>query len=162
LILVCFSKSEIFEKITSSELNSLINSQNLFLGSREGFLIESPNLFFVQKNSLRAVSPPVVVTPKILGSLIGDSGTELGVRKEIIEYTAQEGDNLWNIAANFDISLDTLLWANDLNKNSVLAPGQKLIILPVSGLVYHVQKGETLSLLCLNGACKTTIVARAS
>lgn len=115
------------------------------MGSREGFLIESPNLFFVQKNSLRAVSPPVVVTPKILGSLIGDSGTELGVRKEIIEYTAQEGDNLWNIAANFDISLDTLLWANDLNKNSVLAPGQKLIILPVSGLVYHVQKGETLS-----------------
>lgn len=115
------------------------------MGSRESFLIESPNLFFVQKNSLRAVSPPVVVTPKILGSLIGDSGTELGVRKEIIEYTVQEGDNLWNIAANFDISLDTLLWANDLNKNSVLVPGQKLIILPVSGLVHHVQKGETLS-----------------
>jgi len=143
LILVSFLKSEIFEKITSSELNSLINSQNLFLGSRERFFIESPNLFFVQKNSLKAVSPPIVVTPKILGSLVGDS--EAGVRKEIIEYTVQEGDNLWTIAANFDISLDTLLWANDLSKNSLISPGQKLIILPVSGLIHHVQKGETLS-----------------
>lgn len=143
MILVSFLKSEIFEKITSSELNSLINSQNLFLGSRERFFIESPNLFFVQKNSLKAVSPPIVVTPKILGSLVGDS--EAGVRKEIIEYTVQEGDNLWTIAANFDISLDTLLWANDLSKNSLISPGQKLIILPVSGLIHHVQKGETLS-----------------
>ena len=141
--MVSFLKSEIFEKITSSELNSLINSQNLFLGSRERFFIESPNLFFVQKNSLKAVSPPIVVTPKILGSLVGDS--EAGVRKEIIEYTVQEGDNLWTIAANFDISLDTLLWANDLSKNSLISPGQKLIILPVSGLIHHVQKGETLS-----------------
>lgn len=115
------------------------------MGSRESFLIESPNLFFVQKNSLKAVSPPVVVTPKILGSLIGDSEAELGIRKEVIEYTVQEGENLWNIATNFDISLDTLLWSNDLNKNSVISPGQKLIILPVSGLVHYVQKGETLS-----------------
>lgn len=124
---------------------SLINSQNLFLGSREGFLIESPNLFFVQKNSLKAVSPPGVVTTKILGSLIGSSESDLSLRKEIIEYTVKEGDNLWSIAANFDISLDTLLWTNDLNKNSLISPGQKLIILPVSGLIHHVQKGETLS-----------------
>ncbi|MBZ9569545.1 LysM peptidoglycan-binding domain-containing protein [Patescibacteria group bacterium] len=143
LILVFLSKPEILEKTLTAKLNSSITSQNLFLGSGESFLVESPNLFFVQKNSLRAASPPLTVTPKVLGSLIGDSRPE--VRGEIIEYSVQSGDSLWNIAADFEISLDTLLWANDLNKNSKILPGQKLIILPVSGVVHHVQKGESLS-----------------
>lgn len=137
------SKSEILEKTLTAKLNPSINNQNLFLGSRESFLVESPDLFFIQENSLKAASPPILVTPKVLGSLIGNFEPE--IRKEIIEYTVQSGDNLWNIAADFEISLNTLLWVNDLSKNSKILPGQKLIILPVSGLIHHVQKGETLS-----------------
>jgi len=37
------------------------------------------------------------------------------------------------------------LWANNLSSRSTLKVGQKLIILPVSGVVYHVKKGDTLS-----------------
>lgn len=146
-------KSEILGRISTAELNSLISDQNLFLVSGESFFIEPPDLFFVQENSLKAASPPGLITPKVLGSLVGSS--EEGVRKEIIEYIIKEGDNLWNIAESFDISLDTLLWANDLNKNSILVPGQKLIILPVSGLIHHVQKGDTLSEIAKTYEVKT-------
>lgn len=118
------------------------NNQNLFLGSVGRFLLESPNLFFVQKDSLKAVSSPTNVNPKVFGSLVGESEE---TRKEILEYTIEEGDTLSKIAENFGISLETVLWANDLTKNSKISVGQKLIILPVSGVLHFVQKGETLS-----------------
>jgi LysM repeat protein len=138
-LLISLPKSQILiGKINSKSTNS----QNLFLGSVGRFSLESPNLFFVQGNSLKTASPPTIVNPKVFGSLAGE--TE-GTRKEILEYTVQEGDTLSKIAENFQISLDTLLWANDLAKNSKISPGQKLIILPVSGVLHFVQKGETLS-----------------
>lgn len=70
---------------------------------------------------------------------------EEGKRREIIEYAVEAGDTLSSIADRFEISLNTLLWANDLNKNSPLKIGQKLVILPVSGALHSVKKGETLS-----------------
>lgn len=117
------------------------NNQNLFLSSVGRFFIESPNLFFVQGNSLKTASSPTIVNPKVFGSLIGESEE---IRKEILEYTVQSGDTLSKIAENFGISLGTILWANDLTKNSKISVGQKLIILPVSGVLHFVQKGDTL------------------
>ena len=105
---------------------------------------ESPELSFVQKNSLVAISPPIMVTPQVLGALAGATDYEW-TKKEVTEYIVEPGDNLWSIAEKFTISLETLLWANDLNKNSLLQIGQKLVILPVSGAIHHVQKGDTLS-----------------
>ena len=66
-------------------------------------------------------------------------------RSAIINYTVQEGDSPGKIAAKFDISLNTVLWANNLNSKSVIQPGQELIILPVSGVNHQVKSGETLS-----------------
>ena len=103
---------------------------------------ESPGYSLVQENSLVAVSPPMVVTPQVLGALV-DSADYQWTEKTISEYLVQPGDNLWSIAEKFSISLNTLLWANDLNKNSYLQIGQKLVILPVSGVIHHVQKNDT-------------------
>lgn len=66
-------------------------------------------------------------------------------RNTIINYTVQEGDSPGKIAANFDISLNTILWANGLNSSSVIKPGQELIILPISGISHKVKEGEVLS-----------------
>lgn len=109
-----------------------------------GKIKESPDLSIIQKNSLAAVSPPVMATPQVLGALIGGEDYQWQIR-EITEYTVEPGDNLWSIAEKFNVSLETVLWANDLNKNSVLQLGQKLVILPVTGVVHHVQKGDTVS-----------------
>ncbi len=105
---------------------------------------ESPELSFIQKNSLAAISPPIMVTPQVLGALIDAADYEWS-QKEVAEYIVQPGDNLWSIAEKFNISLETVLWANDLNKNTAIQIGQSLIIPPVSGVIHHVQKGDTIS-----------------
>ncbi|MFA5360477.1 MAG: peptidoglycan DD-metalloendopeptidase family protein [Candidatus Paceibacterota bacterium] len=66
-------------------------------------------------------------------------------RNAIINYTVKEGDSPGKIAANFDISLNTVLWANNLSSKSIIQPGDELTILPVSGVNHKVKKGETLS-----------------
>jgi murein DD-endopeptidase MepM/ murein hydrolase activator NlpD len=84
-----------------------------------------------------------MVTPQILGVLTGEETPE--VRKEIIEYTVQQGDSLSKIAEKFTISLNTLVWANNLSSNSKVKEGQALIILPVSGTLHYVKSGDTVS-----------------
>lgn len=105
---------------------------------------ESPDLSIIQKNSLAAVSPPIMVTPQVLGALASGETYEWQ-EKEVTEYIVEPGDNLWSIAEKFNVSLETVLWANNLSKNAALQIGQKLIILPVSGVVHHVQKGDNVS-----------------
>lgn len=66
------------------------------------------------------------------------------VRKSIIEYKIEEGDSLGGIAYRFGISVNTLLWENNLTLRSIIKPGQTLRILPTNGLVHTVKKGDTL------------------
>lgn len=67
-------------------------------------------------------------------------------RDQIITYTVQAGDTVSEIAINFGISADTVLWANGRLEDNpdLLAVGQELIILPVSGVYHTVAQGETL------------------
>lgn len=68
-------------------------------------------------------------------------------RTEVVEYAVQSGETISAIAKKFNISVNTILWANNLSANSLIKPGLKLIILPVSGVLHQVKKGETLSAL---------------
>ncbi|HUC86834.1 MAG TPA: LysM peptidoglycan-binding domain-containing protein [Candidatus Saccharimonadales bacterium] len=61
----------------------------------------------------------------------------------VTTYTVQAGDTLQSIATDFDITSDTIVWANNLSASSSLTPGQQLTILPVSGVQYTVQAGDT-------------------
>lgn len=63
---------------------------------------------------------------------------------DIFEYEVVSGDNISSIADKFNISADTILWANDLNRKSSIKVGQKLVILPVSGISYKVKSGDTI------------------
>jgi murein DD-endopeptidase MepM/ murein hydrolase activator NlpD len=66
-------------------------------------------------------------------------------RKETIEYIVQTGDSISTIAEMFGISASTILWENDLSAYSIIRPGDKLSILPESGLSHKVASGETVS-----------------
>lgn len=68
-------------------------------------------------------------------------------RSEIIEYEVKSGETVSQIAAKFGISVDTIKWANDLSTINSVKPGQKLKILPVSGVAVTVKKGDTLESL---------------
>lgn len=65
-------------------------------------------------------------------------------RAETIEYEVQPGDTVSKIAEKFGVSIDTIRWANDLSSIKAIKTGQKLKILPVSGIVHKVKHGETI------------------
>jgi murein DD-endopeptidase MepM/ murein hydrolase activator NlpD len=59
-------------------------------------------------------------------------------------YTVREGDSVGLIAEMFGVSSNTIIWANDIT-NSIISPGDTLIILPVSGVRHQVKESDTLS-----------------
>jgi LysM repeat protein len=66
-------------------------------------------------------------------------------REKIVYYEVMPGDTVSTIAQQFDISVNTVLWENNLNAYSLIRPGDKLAILPMSGITHKVAKGDTLS-----------------
>lgn len=62
----------------------------------------------------------------------------------ISTYVIQQGDTLGEIAEKFGITTNTILWANDLKRDSKIKIGQKLVILPVSGIQYTVKSGDAI------------------
>ena len=67
------------------------------------------------------------------------------VTRDITNYKVQDGDTLWSISSKFNITTDTVKWANDLNDDSVLNPGAALTILPVNGLLLTAQGGDDIA-----------------
>ena len=97
-----------------------------------------------------ALSKPIIFPGQ---SIIG------GSRDKIIEYIVQSGDSLGSIAQKFQINVTTILWENNLGLTSYLHPGDKLRILPVSGLTHTIKKGDTLKkIAALYGASAEDII----
>lgn len=63
---------------------------------------------------------------------------------QILIYTVQLGDTPGGIAERFGISLNTLLWANNIRNANHIKVGDSLVILPVTGVQYEVKKGDTI------------------
>jgi len=59
-------------------------------------------------------------------------------------YEVKSGDTVSGIAAANKITVNTILWANDLDNVDSIMPGDKIFILPVAGLSYTVKKGDDL------------------
>ncbi len=66
------------------------------------------------------------------------------LRREVVNYSVEDGDTVSTIAEKFGISVNSILWANNLSAYSLIRPGDSLVILPVSGVIHQVAKGETL------------------
>lgn len=66
----------------------------------------------------------------------------------VIIYEVQSGDTVSAIAAKNKISINTILWANELDNVDEIKPGDKIFILPVSGLSYSVKKGDSIDSVC--------------
>ena len=60
-------------------------------------------------------------------------------------YPVRSGDTLSDIANMFDVSINTIIWANNLKSARDVHPGDILIILPISGVEHTVVKGNTLN-----------------
>lgn len=62
---------------------------------------------------------------------------------QISIYVVREGDSLSQIARMFNVTTNTIIWANDIRRGSLIREGQTLIILPISGIKHTVLAGET-------------------
>lgn len=79
----------------------------------------------------------------------GPSGTLANIEEgqtseQISIYVVREGDSLSQIAKIFNVSVNTIIWSNDIKRGSLITPGQTLIILPITGVKHTVKKGETI------------------
>lgn len=107
---------------------------------------------------LEAVSNPTAHNEKVALSIVngnaietqsGPSGTPVEIHEKelsdkISVYTVRSGDTLQAIANMFGVSVNTIIWANDLKSSKDIRKDQTLIILPISGVKYIVKKGDTL------------------
>lgn len=96
-----------------------------------------------------SLTPDLIISDdSVLEASVGPLGTPLEIEKENIPdkvsvYIVRKGDTIATVAKMFDVSSNTIVWAN--NGKRVLKEGDELIILPVSGVKYTVQKGDTLA-----------------
>ncbi|MBU6370726.1 MAG: peptidoglycan DD-metalloendopeptidase family protein [Patescibacteria group bacterium] len=84
-----------------------------------------------------------------LVSNTGPSGTLADVGDsadtgQISKYVVRKGDTLASIAKMFGVSVNTIIWANNVTARSI-QPGMTLVILPVSGTMHTVANGDTLA-----------------
>lgn len=66
------------------------------------------------------------------------------INGEISLYTVRDGDTPSEIAEMFDVSLKTIIWANNITNPNKIRPGDELVILPITGVRHVVKKGDTL------------------
>lgn len=105
--------------VFSSQLEDLINSSN---NQGEG----SSYLIMAAENS---------------GADTLVSGSPKG---ETTDYRVQDGDTVSSIAQKFGVSMDTIMWENNLKTVDAIKVGEILKILPVTGVRYTVKRGETI------------------
>lgn len=118
----------------SDSSSKAFNSQNIALlqstASPNGS-IYNRHVSIVDGTSLTAESPDPMVSSTPLSS------------DQISLYVVHNGDTLSGIAKMFNVSVNTIIWANNIVGKKI-SPGDQLVILPISGVEYTVKSGDSL------------------
>lgn len=102
-----------------------------------------------------ASAPPPEVDPDAEGYLLAEDGflmktsslTEQGTRSAFsqgIIHTVESGESIATIAKTAFLKPETIRWANGLSDSASVKPGQKLLLLPVDGVLHKVKRGQNL------------------
>lgn len=154
LILPVFITPTVTHAGVISFISDLFSGQDV--SAQTESIIESDSQTMVLPEPAMNIDPVV----KVDGAVIIDGGEALlseagpstiapeefdNSNGQISVYTVRSGDTLAEIADMFDVTTNTILWANDMTKSSSLKVGQSLVILPISGVMHTVAKGDTLN-----------------
>ncbi len=98
---------------------------------------DDASLFDIQGGALES---QVMLSSQAGSSIARDPEEDGGVKI----YTVASGDTVSGIAAKNGITVNTILWANDLDNVDQIKPGDQIFILPVAGLSYKVEPTDTI------------------
>ncbi|PIP68865.1 hypothetical protein CO033_00595 [Candidatus Nomurabacteria bacterium CG_4_9_14_0_2_um_filter_32_10] len=142
--------ADIVDSISSSQ--TISNSQTMALlqtntssaviledkGNKDNEIKSDININIVSENALLATTSPMGASSGVLED--SDSFSD-----QISVYVIRKGDSISQIADMFGVSVNTILWANDMKKGDKLVEGDILFILPISGIEHVITKGQTLA-----------------
>lgn len=96
-------------------------------------------------SSLETASASALVAQGPVLAVVPSGGiSEYEADSSVLTYEVEPGDSLESIAEAFGVSVETLVGANNFNKNIKLKPGDKISVLPVDGVRHVVKRGDTL------------------
>lgn len=146
------SKHRIAAQVSKKENLSLVPLAN-GVSIIDPELKDETSLFDMQNGAL---GNRVMLSSQAGSSIAKDPEEDGGVKI----YTVQSGDTVSGIAAKNGITVNTILWANDLDNVDQIKPGDQIFILPVAGLSYKVASGDTIDSIALKyKADKDKIIA---
>lgn len=130
--------------IPSSETTSSANSQNIDLDINNIESSVNPDLKKAKDNEdIVLIQDDSFIASE--GSFIPDVKFEKSkLSDQIRVYTVEKGDTLSEIAETFGVSMNTIRWENNISGQTI-SVGQKLNILPMTGVKHIVKSGDIVS-----------------
>ncbi len=136
------SGEELIEKSINIKKISQKSKKQHYIEEGKNSLIYQPQLSVVEESGV-----DIIINSDSIAYNINIIKTEKTPEKrtEIEYYTVKGGDTVSSIAKQYNITTNTIIWENSLNKYGFIKPGQKLTILPNIGISYSIKKNDTIS-----------------
>lgn len=83
-------------------------------------------------------------------------------RTALVLHVVEPGDVIGAIAETYDVSVNTILWANGLTSRSYIRPGDELKILQGTGLLHEVVRGDTVGKIANKYDAETADIVEAN
>ena len=99
----------------------------------------------LDENDSEILPSTVTGDSALIRQILSPTEEQNRIRNQIDYYTVAIGDTISDIADRFGISINTILWENNLTAYTLIRPGDKLTILPTSGVQHKVSRGQTLA-----------------
>lgn len=80
----------------------------------------------------------------LTATTVPDAKELLDEGADVAVYEVKDGDVVSTIAQKFNVTVNTILWANDIDDVDKIMPGDKIFILPVTGVKHVVKSGDTI------------------
>ena len=151
MLFLCFWATISIGQGESSQKQSFATLQSNFISVDSSFQPITSSLIIQQGNVLSALSSPLFVSSQTMGSLSSEGSK--AEDKYILKHIVEEGETLSQISDKYNISVATILLANELN-NSKIYPDQELLILPINGILHMVDNGETVDAIAKKYSAK--------
>lgn len=134
----------LFKKADAETENSDHNTQTMPLPDPSAKIVSTK----VDKKNELSYEKKTDLDKGLLSPEVGPLGTSLEVSElpesDVISvYTVHKGDSIGKIAQMFNVSVNTIRWANNMKPKDDIKEGDVLVILPVTGVSYTVKKGDT-------------------